>query len=196
MARVAVDIANGFYQSFSPQLANLECINLRPVVPESPAYSPTALRSTDGIREFVDTGLKTSRGAIESQGIAYFVQDNAFIRLNSDGTFFNISASQLPSPVNITGTGLVKMAASREYIWIVVPNGNSYYYDLNTGDLTLNLDPGFLGPALDVWFKDGFFFFNTDSIIFNSNLDGITFTPTDFGTAEVDPDLIQAGMVS
>lgn len=188
MARISVDIANGWYESFSPQLADLVCVNLRPVVPESPAYSPTALRSTDGIREEVDTLLDTSRGAIEAQGLPYFVQENSFISVDSLGIVTNYGT--------ITGSGRVKMAASRTIIWIVVPDGNSYYFDISTSTLNLNLDPNFLGPAIDVKFKDSFFVFCTESIIFNANLDGITFTPTDFGTAEVDPDIINALEVS
>jgi len=193
MPSVAVDIANGFYESFSPQYADLTCINLRPYISEGPAYSPTALRSTDGIDEEVLTSLKTSRGAKESQGIPYFVQRNSFISVSADGTFIDHSAL---NAVPITGTGRVKMAASRTIIWIVVPDGNSYYFNIDTGVLTLNLDPGFLGPAIDVVFKDSFFIFATRKIIFNSNLDGITFTPSDFGTAEVDPDEITALEVS
>ena len=83
------------------------------------------------------------------------------------------------------------MAASQTIIWIVVPDGNSYHFNIGTGVLTLNADINFLGPAIAVTFKDSFFYFCTESIIFNANLDGITFTPTDFGTAEVDPDIIQ-----
>lgn len=193
MARISVDIANGWYQSFSPQLADLICVNLRPVVVESPAYSATALRSSEGVREVVDTLLKTSRGAKEAQGRPYFVQENALISLNADGTFVNHSDF---SGVPISGTGRVKMAASRTLIWVVVPGGNSYHFNIATGVVTLNEELTFLGPAIDVWFKDSFFFFLTESIVFNANLDGITFTPTDFGTAEVDPDIISSGMVS
>ena len=183
MARLSIDIANGFYESFSKQYADLVCNNLRPYVSESPAYSATSLRSTDGIREEVDTGFKTSRGAIESGGIPYFVQDEEFISLDKFGTVTTYGT--------ITGGGRVSMAASQTIIWIVVPDGNSYHFNISTGTLTLNVDGGFLGPAIAVAFKDSFFFFCTETIIFNANLDGITFSPTDFGTAEVNPDIIQ-----
>lgn len=186
MPRVAIDIANGFYESFSPQYADLVCINLRPYVSEAPAYSQTALRGTDGIKSLVTTAFKTSRGAIEAQGVPYFVQENNFISITADGTVTDFSTS-----VNISGTGRVSMAASSTIIWIVVPDGNSYHFNIATGVLTLNVDPGFLGPAIAVTFKDSFFFFCTETIIFNANLDGITFTATDFGTAEVNPDIIQ-----
>ena len=193
MPRIPVDIANGFYESFSPQLADLICNNLRPYVAESPAYSRNSLRSTDGIRSFVDTTFKTSRGAIEVGDVAYFIQDDRFISVDSTGTITDYSTS---SGVFVAGSGRVSVANSQTIIWIVVPNGNSYYFTIATGVLTLNLDPGFLGPATSVSFFRSFFFFTTDKIVFNSNLDGITFTPTDFGTAEVDPDIIQTSIVS
>ena len=115
--------------------------------------------------------------------------------LDSSGAVTNHSTI---SGVTIAGTGRVKMAASRTLIWIVVPNGNTYHFTIATGVLVLNVDPGFLGvgSTIDVVFKDSFFIFATEKIIFNSNLDGITFTPTDFGTAEVDPDVITALEVS
>jgi len=184
MARVSVDIANGFYESFSRQYADLVCNNLRPYVSESPAYSPTLLRSTDGVREEVDSGFKTSRGAIEAGGIPFFVQNNEFLSLDKAGTVTTYGT--------ISGGGRVSMATSQTIIWIVVPDGNSYHFNISTGTLTLNVDPGFLGPAISVAFKDSFFFFCTETIIFNANLDGITFSPTDFGTAEVNPDIIQS----
>ena len=154
MARISVDIANGFYESFSPQYADLVCNNLRPYVSESPAYSATALRSTDGIREEVDSGFKTSRGAIEAGGIPYFVQDEQFISLDKFGAVTTYGT--------ITGGGRVSMAASQTLIWIVVPDGNSYHFNISTGTLTLNVDAGFLGPAIAVAFKDSFFFFCTE----------------------------------
>jgi hypothetical protein len=187
MARVPLDISNGFYESFAPQFADLICNNLRPVVPESEAYSQTALRATDGIDSFIESTYKTSRGAIEVNDVAYFVQANQFISVASDGT--------ITAYGTISGTGLVSMANSSTYIWIVVPETDSYYFNIGTGTLTLNADPNFLGPATSVRFKDSFFFFTTDSIVFNSDLDGITFTPTDYGTAEVDPDKIWTGEV-
>lgn len=188
MDRIPLDIASGFYESFSPQYANLICNNLRPVVSEAPAYSQTALRATDGIDSFVSTTFNIGRGSIEVDDVAYFVQGSRFISVASDGTITNIGA--------ISGTGRVSMANSKTYIWIVVPDGDSYYYNIGSGVLTLNSDVNFSGPATSVQFKDSFFFFTTDSIIFNSDLDGISFSPLDFGTAETDPDIIQTGLVT
>jgi hypothetical protein len=169
-------------------MADLVCNNLRPFVPESPAYSQSGLRATDGIDEFINSTYKTSRGAIEVNDVSYFVQANQFISVAEDGTVTPYGA--------ISGTGLVILANSNTYIWIVVPGTDSYYFEIATGTLTLNADPNFLGPATSVEFKDSFFFFTTNSIVFNSDLDGISFTPTDFGTAEVDPDKIWRGLVS
>ena len=156
MARISVDIANGFYESFSSQYADLVCNNLRPYVSESPAYSSSALRSTDGIREEVVSGFKTSRGAIEAGGIPYFVQDNELISLDKAGTVTTYGT--------ISGGARVSMAASSTIIWIVVPDGNSYHFNISTATLTLNTDLGFLGPANAVAFKDSFFFFCTKKV--------------------------------
>jgi len=42
------------------------------------------------------------------------------------------------------------MAASQTIIWIVVPDGNSYHFNISTGTLTLNVDGGFLGLRLKI----------------------------------------------
>ena len=107
-----MDIANGFYESFSRQYADLVCNNLRPYVSESPAYSPTLLRSTDGVREEVDSGFKTSRGAIEAGGIPYFVQKNEFLSLDKAGNVTTYGT--------ISGGGRVVMAASQTKIWLAI----------------------------------------------------------------------------
>lgn len=190
MARVPVDISNGFYESFSTQLANLVCKNLRPFVPDNEAYSQTALRSTDGISSFIDTTYKISRGGIEILDRAFFVQANQLIELNADGTKTDRGT--------ISGTDRVSMAASQTYVWIVVPDGDTYYFELATNTLTLNTDVNFLGTnaTKTVVFKDSFFVFNTDTIVFNADLDGISFSPLDYGTAEVNPDTIKALVVN
>ena len=186
MPRIPVDIANGFYESFSPQYAGLICNNLRPFTTESPSYSQTALLQTDGIDSFISTTYKIARGAIEVFDVSYYVQGNQFISVSALGV--------VSSYGSISGTGRVSIANSQTYIWIVVPGGDSYHFNIGTATLTLNSDVNFLGPAYSVQFKDSFFFFTTDTIIFNSDLDGITFTPTDYGTAEVDPDTIMTGL--
>jgi hypothetical protein len=171
-------------------MANLGCENLRPFVPDAPAYSKTGLRSTEGILEFKDTLLKTSRGAIEAGGVPYFVQDDTLCSLAEDGTQTNYTN------LAITGTGRVSMDASATYIYIVVPGGNTYYFDYTStktiGNAGVDL-AGFLGPAYSVVYYLGFWFFNTDTIVFSSDADSeIGFTATSFGTAEVNPDPIQA----
>lgn len=184
-----INIANGWYQSFSRQMADLTCENMRPFVPEGPAYSPAGLRGTDGIREEVDSLLKTSRGAVEAGDVPYFVQDDTLISLAEDGTITTYAN------LAITGTGRVSMAASSTIIWIVVPGGNAYYFDYTATQTVVNggLDPQFLGPCDSVTFFSSFFFFSNSlrTIIFNADLDGISFTSTSFGTAEVNPDPIQ-----
>jgi hypothetical protein len=184
-----LDIANGFYESFSPQLTDLVCRNLRPVVVEAPAYSQTALRSTDGIDSFIDSTHKIARGSVEVLGVPYFVQGNQLFSVAESGTRTDLGT--------ISGTGRVSIAASQTIIWIVVPGGDAYTYTIATSTLAANADTlGGNGPANSVAFKDSFFLFTNDTIIFNSNLDGITFSPLDFGTAEYDRDTITTGFTS
>lgn len=186
--RVPVDISEGFYQSFSAQEADLKCVNLYPFVPDSPAYSQTGLRFTEGLLEKTDTTFGTGRGSIKIGTIPYFVQGNSLSTLSSGSTITRLGT--------IVGTGPVSMAQNGTILWIVVPGVNSYFLTISTGVLTLNVDPNFLGPATSVDFKDGFFVFTTDLIFFNANLDGISFTPTDFGVAEVDSDVIVRAFVN
>jgi len=187
MARVPLDISNGFYESFSKPLANQQCVNLYPVVPETPARSQTAIRQTPGIDSFGTVSDLIGRGRDKIGETPFFVIGNSLYETASSGASINRGT--------IAGTGPVSMANDGTLIWIVVPGAQSYHFDTTTNTLTLNTDPNFLGPATSVSFKDGFFVFTTDDIIFNSNLDGTTFTPTDFGTAEIDPDKIFTSLV-
>jgi hypothetical protein len=192
VARVPLDISNGFYESYSEQFANLRCENLYPIVPENAAYSQTALRQTDGIDLFVNGPEIGVRGATRVIDAPYFVQGNRLIRVNSDTTIDDLGP--------ISGSDRVSMASGivggRALLWIVVPYGDSYYFDTATDTLTQNTDPSFLGPATSVSFINGFFVFTTDEIFFNANLDGISFTPTDFGVASIDDDKILFSLVN
>jgi len=190
--RLPLDLSSGWYESFSRQMADLKCENMRPFFPESDGYNFSGARSTDGIREEVDTLLKTSRGAIEAGGVPYFVQDDTLISLAADGTQTNYTLDDGGSAVTIVGTGRVSMAASSSLIWIVVPNGNTYFFRIGTGRINLNLDAGMLSGANAVVFFRSFFFFCSTTQVWNADLDGVSFTATSFGTAEVNPDPIQS----
>ena len=185
--RMPLDIAGGFYEDYSPQLAALKCINLYPFAVDGPAYSQTGLRAMDGIKVKADTGLGSGRGSIKIGNVPYFVLGTSLISIDFAGNVTNYGS--------ILGTGQVSMAQNGKILWVVVPGIYSYYLNLSTGILITNLDPNFLGPATSVEFKDSFFVFTTDDIIFNSNLDGVTFSPTDQGVAEVNPDKIVRSLV-
>jgi hypothetical protein len=189
---VELPIATGFYEDASKPISAQECTNLIPQVPQTQGLSQAQLIGTPGIVEFANTGTASSRGAHVMGGIAYSVNGNSLFRVDSDGTTTNLGA--------ITGTGRVSIADNGLQICVVVPNIAGYIYSASGGFVQIT-DTDYtntLGPSEGVVHKDGYFvhYKNVNNasnkpIFFISSLnDGTAYNALDFGTAEVDPDLI------
>lgn len=185
-------IATGFYEDDSKPIAAQECTNWIPQVPQTNALSRAQLVGTPGIYQFASTGSSSCRGSHVMAGIAYTVNGTSLYRINRDGTTDNLGT--------ITGTGRVSIADNGIQICIVVPSVAGYIYSVS-GGLVQITDADYtttLGPSEQVVYKDGYFIhYKNDNnasnkpVFFISNLnDGLTYDALDFGSAEVDPDLI------
>ncbi len=192
----SIPIQTGFYQSASSPLVNRRLINMFSLVPASPAYFEMSLFGTPGVVEFLDTALDSPcRGAIEAGDIAYFVISNSFIEVASNGTFINRGS--------ISGlTSTISMAYNGKTIALVDPSGSSYFYTVETNDLSQITDPVFLefGQVKTVEYKQDFFVFTADLEWFNSSSvatnNGQDFDALDFGTENIDPDKITKSFTS
>lgn len=185
-------IATGFYEDASKPIASQQCVNWIPQIPQTQALSGAQLIGTPGIDSFATTNTSSCRGSHEMAGVAYTVNGSEFFRINRDRTSTLLGT--------ITGTGRVSIDDNGVQICIVVPGAAGYIYSVS-GGLVQITDTNFtntLGPSQQVVHKDGYFIHynninnaSNKPIFFISNLlDGLTYNALDFGTAEVDPDLI------
>lgn len=192
---IALPIAGGFYKSDSLPVSAQECVNAYPNIVEADGLNRETVFGTPGLEQKVTTGALTTdanRGAHEVNGVPFFV---------NGGTLYEItSAFSATSRGSITGTGRVSMADNGIQLLIIVPGATSTGYIYNTSTSTLStIASGFKanGEPQACAFVDGYFVCTTDSknfIISNLN-DGTTWTTTDVGTAEADPDATVAPIV-
>jgi hypothetical protein len=188
MPNVDINLATGAYEFRSLAQVNQQSINFFPVVAQTKGpTSPTGLLGTDGIAQFVDTALGVGRGWIEHKDELYAVQGTTFCKISSAGVVTNLGT--------VAGTSTCSLAENGESVAIVVPDGNSYFYDTTNGLVQIT-DAVFVafGQVTSVVEKDFYFIFTTDDKFFNSSLatdnKGQSFNALDFGSAEVSTDKI------
>jgi|3_EtaG_2_1085321.scaffolds.fasta_scaffold02496_3 hypothetical protein len=205
MPKTQIPIANGFYQSASLPISAQRCINWYPNIPQGDTVTNANLFGTAGIEQLVGgSPIKTTRGAIVSASIPYFVIGDELIKLVSSIDSGGVETFTTVSLGNISGSGRVSMADNGNQVCIVVPSGLSYIWDESDGALYTITDPAFDGPADSVVYIDGFFVFTTSTgkKFINSPLNdgrgagngtGVAYDALDFSVAEGDPDQIRAG---
>ena len=168
-----LEIATGFYQSFSLPLAAQRCINWEPIVPQGSALNERALRDPRGILSKLLTGagiIGINRGAQLVNEVPYYI----------NGTnLYSISESNVVTDHGtINGVGRVSLANNGRFLVIVVPGIVAYAFDNEDDSLTEITDVSFR-PSDTVSFKDGFFIFSSSDgdVFFTSNLnDPLTYT--------------------
>jgi len=186
MPRIPLPLGFSFYQSESLPFSAQRCINWIPTVAESAALNTRALFQPLGLKQFVDTGLGANRGAQVMKDIPYFVNGNSLVSVSSTGTVTNHGT--------ITGSGRVSLANNGQYLVIVVPGGRAYAYD-NVADTLNQITDVDFRTSDTVVFKDGYFVFSSSdgTVFFNSALnDPFSYDALDFGSAEINPDRINA----
>lgn len=190
-----IDIDTGFYESFSKPIASQSCINLYPQNPQTKgAQTRGALFPTQGIDKFNEV-VGICRGMYVFEDILFSVNGNTLYQINADKTFINKG--------EITGTNRVSISDNGLTMAIVVPSGDSYFY--NTNVLSKITDPVFLdhqikeGGVTSVSSKNGYFIYTTQFEFFWSSLsivnDGRDFDALDLSTAEEKPDPIVRSII-
>jgi len=205
MPKVNLPITGGFYQSASLPISAQRCVNWYPNVPQGDTVTNANLFGTAGAEELVSVSpIETTRGAIVSASVPYFVIGNNLYKLLSS---INSEGAEIFTTSNlgvIAGTGRVSIADNGNQVCVVVPGGAVYVWDENDQALYTVTDPAFDGPADTVVYIDGFFVFTTSTgkKFINSPLNdgrgagngtGVAYDALDFSTAEGDPDQIRAG---
>ena len=180
---IPLPLAEGYYTADSEVISAMECTNWFPVREEAAALSEWTLRGTPGLTQVDINGaedLDACRGAWVMNGIAYFVNRTTLYRLNSDETTDSLGT--------ISGTGRVSMSDNGTQLMVLVPGGDGYIF-VEPSTLTTISDADFTtanGAPQYVTFIDSYFVCTTDENKFiHSNVnDGLTWTATDFGSAE------------
>lgn len=212
MARVTLQISNGFYVSESLPISNQRCVNFYPNIPQAPSSTQDNLFPTPGLVNIANASSeatpnvgKICRGGIALEGQPYLVYGNSLWRVDfSSGPPESFTAVQIPGTID--GIDRCIFAQNGSQIVIVAPpdddtSGRSYCYDKPTDTLAEITDVNFDGPASFVAYIDGFFVFAKadGKKYFHSPLNdgrglpsGAAYDPLDFGVANADPDPIQA----
>jgi hypothetical protein len=195
MSKIDLAIGNGFYESFSKDVANLQSLNCYPQFPQtSGAVTREAIFPTSGI-DRITTLSGACRGTYNFQDIMFSVNGNNLYLINENGSFVDKGI--------VSGSGQVSFADNGVTLSIVVPSGDCYFYNSDT--LSLITDVVFLdykaqvGGVTSVCSKDGYFIYTTKEEFFLSSLvtvnDGMNFDALDFSTAERKPDDIVRAMI-
>ena len=200
MPKIALPIANGFYKSPSLPISSQECVNWYPNLPQAPSLSGATLFGAPGISQLATTGEigEVNRGAHVLEGTPYFVNGGSLYRLNRDQTG-GADVFTVENLGAVAGSGRVSLADNGRQLCILSPGGPGYIFTENPDTLTEITDPDFRvnGDPQRVVFIDGFFLFTTDTkrFIVSAINDGLSYNGLDSGTAEADPDAIQAPFV-
>jgi hypothetical protein len=192
--KVPLDIFSGFYESQSLPLNSQRCVNFEPIIPQAQSLNSKALFGRAGLKTF-STLIGVNRGSILANKIPYFVNGTGLFSLDSVGVYTLLGTitgvKRVVMATNTTVDGTTKIA-------IVVPGGDSFVYDSSLGTVVKITDPDFK-VSDTVTFKDGYYTFTSSDglTFFTSGLnDPATFDALDFGTAEIDPDLIVGQIVN
>jgi len=189
----------GFFQSRSPQLAAMQCINYRPNISTVGALSQENLYQTEGVSEVIaGSGGVSCRGIHRMNSIAYIVLGTKLYRIdrvvNPDKTK-TYSRTELG---DIEGSGRVSMASiwsGTGYELAIVVKGQYAYYYTEAGGVVSNLIglTNFPSPVDDVVSLNGFMVFlqTGTNTVFHSNLNDVaTYNALDFELITRSPKVI------
>lgn len=183
-------ILGGSYVARSTNAACNRMVNMYPELNGEGGKEIGFLTKTPGLRLLTTVGTGAIRGMIVVGDYLYVASGTEFYKVDSSLTATKIA--------DITGTGVVSMAASSYQIFVAC-NPDSYVYNVNDGTFTNLgiLDPDFPG-ARTVAYSAGYFIYcepSTQKFWVTNLLDGTITDPLDFSSAEGDPDNVQTIIV-
>ena len=160
-------------------------INMYPVQDTAGGKTDIALYPTPGCQLFGDCSGSTIRqnGMLEHRGVLYVCCDNKFGTVSSSGTFTQIGT--LPN-----SSGAVQMAAIFDEI-IIATGSTARHYKISTTTYSTITDVDFPTSVTHVSAQDEYFIAlnpNTDEFYVSDLANGLSWTSTQFGAAEVRPD--------
>ena len=176
-----IPILNGIYADAAPDFRTSYPKNLVPV-PKQTGISAGYLRPADGVVE-AGTGPGVGRGAINWNGVLYRVMGTKLVSIAENNTVTEIG--------DVGGTNRVTFDYGFTYL-AIASNNNLFLYDGTT--LTQVTDPD-LGVVLDVVWVDGYYMTTDGEFLVITDLaDPFAVNPLKYGSAEADPDAINASL--
>lgn len=174
-----IPVLNGIYTDQVADFRTSYPRNLVPV-PKQQGISLGYLRPTDGIAAFA-TGVGNDRGGIVWNGVCYRVSGRNLVQVNADGSVVVLG--------DVGDGGPVTLDYSFDMLGIA-SGGRLYFWDGST--LRQNTDPD-LGYVKNMCWIAGYWLC-TDGInlIITELTDPFSVNPLKYGSAEADPDPIQA----
>jgi len=188
MARFELPFLGPAYEARSQTLSTERCINWYfEAVESGKGKAPWALYGTPGLTRTVTlpgAGGVRSMHRSTRDGRPFVVQGNKLFELTSPTSFVERgTVSGKNTRVSMDNTALELAIVDGQQGWIL---------NLDTGVFQQITDPSFF-PANTVISTGGFFLFDhvgTNQIFFSNLLDGLSYTSTDFFSAEGSPDKV------
>jgi hypothetical protein len=178
-----IDIVGQSYQMEAVSFDNQRTVNMYPIISESgTSKSPTALRSTSGLREFATLGGGSIRGSIEASDRAFFVSGNEFYEMSTTGV------GTLRGTINTT-TGECFLEENPTQI-MLIDGLDGWIFNKTTNAFTEITDIDF-PVAGHLTFQDGYFIITETSTnkFWISNINnGLAWDSADNTTVESSPD--------
>lgn len=167
----------------SPVVASQKRINLYVAQETDPDKAGFRIVPTPGLTLFATVGVHPSRGAASVEGLIYTVNDSTLYRINSDGGVASLGT------IN-TGSGLVTFAWNGTQL-AFVDGTHGWIYTPGSGTLARITDADFPANPVSITVIAQRFVVaagGTGRFYWSALLEGTSWDPLDFATAESDTD--------
>lgn len=185
--RIPVPFVGGSYLGQDENINAQRSINLLPVLDNEGGKKPLAMRTTSGLVPFAIASKTVARAALEINGTAYKVFGNTLFKINEIGTATAITGTLDDS------TGFCQMESNGVDILIITDTGG-YIHILGSASLAAVSDADF-PDATSLTYQDGYYIVaarNTNQFYISGSLDGDSWDPLDFSSADGAPDYLVA----
>lgn len=173
------------YKDASLPVSAQSCVNAHAELEPPDAKTPVKVTGVPGIDTFATCGAGPVRGFYEYNSVVYTISGNTFYSVPSSGVATIVGAG-------ISGNAPVSVDANSVGQICIVNGVSGYIYDINTNAFAQIVDPDF-NPANTVTLIDDYFAFDhvgTNQFFLSDLLDGTSYDPLLFASAESNPDQV------
>lgn len=187
MANIPIPFSLGSYEDTSIRLGDRHLYNVYPETTPG-AVNKGIARGVEGYKQIISDVNGSLNTSIIVDDVLYYI---------AGGNFYSAPMPNGPSANEgalsaVHGNTQSKLMSNGKNIVILAPSGGTsddYYFDIAGSTLATitskDADYPTFGKALDVTFKDGYYLFITETVLFHgdnvSTADGLGFNPLSFG---------------